>query len=71
VAAHSYSASLTAVGHDRLELDGYGAAGMSGSPLFSAEGKVVGVVYGGSRSSVGGLLFAVPVRQVRELLGNR
>jgi S1-C subfamily serine protease len=31
----------------RLEIEGYGAAGASGSPIFDKDGKVVGVLFGG------------------------
>lgn len=45
---------------DRLELEGYGAEGASGSPIFDARGAVVGVLFGGRRDRDGQRLFAVP-----------
>jgi len=52
-----------------LQLDGYGAEGSSGSPVFNRAGEVVGLVYGGQRGSNGRVLFAVPIRYGLELLG--
>lgn len=51
-----------------LQVDGYGAPGSSGSPIFDQSGRVVGVLYGGERASQGRLIYAVPVRRVRTLL---
>jgi serine protease Do len=53
---------------DRLQIDGYGAAGASGSPVFNAAGEVVGVLYGGERESGGRIVYAVPAARVVELL---
>lgn len=51
-----------------LQVDGYGAPGSSGSPIFDRNGRVVGVLYGGERDTQGRLIYAVPARRVRELL---
>jgi len=51
-----------------MEVDGYGAAGSSGSPVFDAAGEVVGVVFGGERNSGGRTLYAVPAPLVAGLL---
>jgi S1-C subfamily serine protease len=51
-----------------LQLDGYGAQGSSGSPVFDREGMVVGVLYGGEPESNGRIVYAVPVKAVLELL---
>ncbi len=51
-----------------LQLDGYGAQGGSGSPIFDARGQVVAVLYGSEPESGGRILYSVPVRQVHELL---
>ena len=51
-----------------LQLDGYGAEGSSGSPVFDREGLVVGVLYGGEPESNGRIIYAVPVKAVLELL---
>jgi S1-C subfamily serine protease len=53
---------------NQLVITGYGAPGMSGSPVFNKQGQVIGVVYGGQRDSQGRVVLAVPVRFARELL---
>jgi len=68
VAASAFTATVTQADPDRLQLDGYGVEGMSGSPLFNADGLVVGVIYGGAAGSQGRIVFAVPGARVRELL---
>src|SRR5207249_1289067 len=35
-----------------VQVDGYGAPGSSGSPIFNREGRVVAVLYGGERAEV-------------------
>jgi len=60
---------VRAVTPDRIELQGYGAAGASGSPIFDEKGVVVGVLFGGRRDAEGHTLFAVPVGEVSRLLG--
>ena len=69
VAASSFSAIVTAVDSSRLQLDGYGADGMSGSPVFRSDGMVVGVIFGGARGANGRIVFAVPGFRIGELLG--
>jgi S1-C subfamily serine protease len=53
---------------DVLQVDGYGAPGSSGSPIFDQAGRVTGVLYGGERASQGRLIYAVPVKRLRALL---
>lgn len=60
---------IRAVTPDRIELQGYGAAGASGSPIFNEAGVVIGVLFGGRRDAEGHTLFALPVGEVRRLLG--
>lgn len=60
---------IRAVTPDRIELQGYGAAGASGSPIFNEAGIVIGVLFGGRRDAEGHTLFALPVGEVRRLLG--
>jgi S1-C subfamily serine protease len=58
------SKALTAV----VQVDGYGAPGSSGSPIFDRDGKVIGVLYGGERESQGKIIFAVPAYLVADYL---
>ena len=51
-----------------LQVDGYGAPGSSGSPVFNHAGRVIGVLYGGEKASQGRLIYAVPVARLRALL---
>lgn len=53
---------------DLVQLDGYGAEGASGSPIFNARGEVVSVLYGGQPGTNGRVIFSVPGRYVRELI---
>jgi S1-C subfamily serine protease len=64
-----FSGSVRVAGSDRLEVDGYGVSGSSGSPVFNAAGEVVGIVFGGDPGSAGRKVYAVPVRVLVELLG--
>jgi S1-C subfamily serine protease len=58
------SKALTAV----VQVDGYGAPGSSGSPIFDREGQVVGVLYGGQSESQGKIIYAVPAYIVTDYL---
>jgi S1-C subfamily serine protease len=52
-----------------LQLDAYGAHGMSGSPVFDSRGLVVGVVYGGPKDAPQ-IIYAVPSDRVAAALGD-
>jgi S1-C subfamily serine protease len=52
----------------QLRVQGYGAEGGSGSPVFDAEGRLAGVLYGGAGEGSGQTLLAVPAVLVEELL---
>jgi S1-C subfamily serine protease len=51
-----------------VQVDGYGAPGSSGSPIFDREGKVIAVLYGGQQESQGKIIFAVPAYIVADYL---
>jgi len=63
-----FTGTVRAVGRDRLEIDGYGVSGSSGSPMFNGAGEVTGIVFGGDPASGGRTVYAVPVRILEELL---
>ena len=47
-----------------VQVDGYGAPGSSGSPVFDRTGRVAAVLYGGNRESQGKIIYAVPAAAV-------
>jgi S1-C subfamily serine protease len=51
-----------------VQVDGYGAPGSSGSPIFDHSGDVVGVLYGGVQESNGKIILAVPASAVVQYL---
>jgi S1-C subfamily serine protease len=57
-----------AVTSDRMEFQGYGAAGASGSPVFDAAGTVIAVLFGGLTGSAHPTLVGVPATSVAALL---
>jgi S1-C subfamily serine protease len=61
---------VTARGEDRLDVQGFGAEGGSGSPIFDEHGALVGVLYGGRTEGGVQVLAAVPVGIVRSLLAS-
>ncbi|MEO8200821.1 MAG: trypsin-like peptidase domain-containing protein [Gemmatimonadota bacterium] len=68
VSASLNTGTMSKVLPNQLVITGYGAAGMSGSPIFDRGGNVVGIVFGGQRDSNGRVVLGVPVRFVNELL---
>ncbi|HVH09473.1 MAG TPA: trypsin-like peptidase domain-containing protein, partial [Gemmatimonadales bacterium] len=49
---------------DLIQVDGYGAPGSSGSPIFDRGGRVAAMLYGGSRESQGKIIYGVPAAAV-------
>ncbi len=49
---------------DTLQLDVYAAQGSSGSPVFNAEGLVIGVLFGSPTESNGRIIYAVPSQKL-------
>ena len=52
---------------DLVQVDGYGAEGSSGSPIFDGAGNVVAVLYGGQPGTGGRIVFGVPVSYAQQL----
>ncbi len=53
---------------DVVQLDGYGAEGASGSPIFNRDGEVVAILFGGEAGTQGRVLYGVPAAYGRALL---
>jgi S1-C subfamily serine protease len=56
--------SVSKVLPDILQLDVFAAQGSSGSPVFNAEGFVIGVLYGSPTDSNGRIIYAVPAAKL-------
>ena len=52
--------TLSKVLDDVIQMDAYAGEGSSGSPVFDADGNIIGVVYGGAREAAGRIVYAVP-----------
>jgi S1-C subfamily serine protease len=52
--------TLSKVLDDVIQMDAFAGEGSSGSPVFDADGNVIGVVYGGAREAAGRIVYAVP-----------
>jgi S1-C subfamily serine protease len=51
-----------------LQIDSYAAHGSSGSPVISAKGLVVGVIWGGPAGGGGRIVYAVPLESILNFL---
>ncbi len=51
-----------------IQINGYGAQGASGSPIFDASGLVIAILYGGVTASGGRIVYAVPSSYATRLL---
>jgi S1-C subfamily serine protease len=63
-----FAGTVRAVRDEAIEVDGYGAGGSSGSPLFNAAGEILGVIYGGDPGAAGRIVYAVPAGRVQAML---
>lgn len=68
VRAVGFTGTIRTVEPARIEIDGYGVRGSSGSPMFGADGLVAGMVYGGDPGSGGRIVYAVPVSVLQRVL---
>lgn len=62
------TAAFGGVRGGRVEVHARSAAGASGSPLFDAEGRALGVLFGGDPRAPRPVLYAVPATEVARLL---
>lgn len=53
---------------DQIQIDGYGAEGASGSPIFDKNGNVIAVLFGGEPGTSGRVVYGVPAPYVAKLL---
>ena len=53
---------------ETLQIDAFAMEGSSGSPVFGADGAVVGMVYGGAAESAGRIVYAVPASAIQSIL---
>ena len=51
-----------------LQIDSFATHGSSGSPVFGANGRVIGVVFGGDRNAGGRIVYAVPAARIAGFL---
>ena len=63
-----WAGSVSKVLDDVIQVDGYGAQGASGSPIFDRNGEVVGILYGGQEGSGGRIVYAAPAGAALELM---
>ena len=54
-----------------LQIDSYATHGSSGSPVFAAQGTVIGVVYGGQAEAGGRIVYAVPPERLAAFVAGK
>jgi pSer/pThr/pTyr-binding forkhead associated (FHA) protein len=59
---------LAAISSDVIEVQGYGAAGASGSPIVDATGKIIAILFGGRGSAEGPLVLGIPASAAARFL---
>jgi hypothetical protein len=59
---------IATITDSHIEVQGYGAAGASGSPILDATGHIIAILYGGRSSAEGQLVLGVPVAAAMKLL---
>lgn len=62
------SGIIEALNPTRIDIQGRGAAGASGSPIFDATGRTVGLVFGGTRSDSDEAVYGVPASIISRVL---
>ncbi len=66
--ATAATGSVTVLDPDHFEVDGYGALGSSGSPIFNPAGHVVGMVFGARGTGDQRRFYALPGRVLKTLI---
>ena len=51
-----------------LQIDAFASEGSSGSPVFSEDGSIAGLVYGGAPEAAGKIVYAIPGAAIARLL---
>jgi S1-C subfamily serine protease len=64
-------AELAGVRGGRVEVFARSGVGASGSPLFDADGRVIGILFGGSPGAARPVLYAVPAPALARLVAER
>jgi S1-C subfamily serine protease len=68
VRAVGFTGTVRRVTPALIEVDGYGVSGSSGGPVFNAQGRVVGMIFGGDPQSTGRIVYAIPTFRIINLL---